>query len=172
MPAVAPMRRASGKSNTELVCSFVATAAPETVFTYADLARVLETDTDTRYKRPAICGAVRRANRRLLRDHQRELRNVPGTGFRLVPASEHIELARQRRGKADRQLARGLLTLRHVKWDEMDGNQRRAHEGTLMIMESVASAIALISRRQDRHAALIADLQRRVTEVEDTHATQ
>lgn len=160
------IRRTSGRSNADLLCELCKDAAPDTTFTYEQLADVLETDTDTAYDARMVCSVVRTANRRLLRQHQRELRNVPGLGFRLAPATEHVELAQHRRSKADRQLHRGLLTLRHVRWSEMDENHVAAHRGVLMVMEGVAAAVGMITQRQERHEEVIENLRQRVEKVE------
>jgi hypothetical protein len=58
-----------------------------------------------------------------------------------------MTLARYDKRRADAQLLRGLETLRHVRWDEMEPNVRAAHEGHLILTEAIyANQIALDQR--------------------------
>jgi len=153
--------RLSGKSNSEVICEHVADAPPDTSFSYDDLRTVLQADTTQKYSNAMICGAVRQANTRLLRLHQRELRNVRKLGFRLVPAREHMALATLRQGKADKQLRRGLLTLKNVRWHELDSNARAAHEGQLILAAAIYGQVQALRHRQDKHEQVIEERLRR-----------
>lgn len=154
--------RESGKPNSEILAEMVAEAAPDTLFTYDELRDALEEGTDTRYSNSRVAACVRDANVRLLKRYQRELRNVRGVGFRLVHAREHMALATERRFKADRQLARGLLTMRNVRWNELDDNTRAAHEGQLMLTQAVFQAVRSLEERQNEHAKAIGALSDRL----------
>ena len=149
--------RLNGKSNSEIIVDYVSAAAPDTQFSYDDLRSALEKDTTQKYTNPMICGVVRIANTKLLRLHQRELRNVRGVGWRVVPAREHMALATIRQGKADKQIRRGLLTLKNVRWSELDDNTRRAHEGQLILTSAIFAQTQALRQRQVQHEAIIAD---------------
>ena len=148
--------RTNGKSNGEVIVEFVHSATPETTFSYDELRAELQKDTRQKYDNSAVCAVVRQANLTLLRDHQRELRNVRNVGFRLVPAKEHMDLAKIRNGKADRQIRRALDSLQHVRWDEMDENSRRAHEGQLLLTAAIYAHTAALRKRQSEHERLVA----------------
>jgi hypothetical protein len=159
--------RTTGRTNSEVLAELVKEAAPGTVFSYEELRDVLEADTETRFDRPRVCAAVRRANTRILRQHQRELRVVKGSGYRLASASEHLELALGRTTRADRQIRRGLLTLNNVRWNELDPNARAAHEGQLLLTSAMYQMVSGLRRRQDRSEQVIRDVLRRVERLEN-----
>lgn len=152
------IHRPGGISNAQVIINYVAVGQPEQVYSYEELAAELSKDADREYTQKDVCQIVRKANKRLLRAHQRELYNVPNLGFRLAKASEHQHLAEIRRSKADRQIERGLLTLKNVRWEEMDENTRAAHEGTLLIMGGLNQAMQTIRKTTERHEKLIQSL--------------
>ncbi len=147
--------RSTGQSNAEVIVQYVCGVQPDTTFSYDDLRAVLEKHTTQKYANPMICSVIRQANPKLLRLHQRELRNVRNVGFRLIPAKEHSALATIRHGKADKQIRRALLTLKHVRWNEMDANTRRAHEGQLLLTSAIFSQTQAMRQRQIEHEELI-----------------
>lgn len=150
--------RPGGISNAQVVINLVSSGTPDQIYTFEELASALSAGTSRTYKNAVVCQIVRIANRRLLKDFSRELCNVPGVGFRLAKAEEHMHLAETRRTKADRQLERGLLSLKNVRWEEMDENNRQAHKGTLIIMQGMHEQMKLIQKTQDRHEKLIQSL--------------
>ena len=77
----------------------------------------------------------------------RRLQNVKNVGFKISHAYEHTILAKTDRKRANTQLEKGLDTLRHVKWNEMDDNQRMAHEGQLMCTQALKSQLDALERR-------------------------
>lgn len=166
MGKIALIRRQSGRPNSEVIVAFVRDAVPETIISYDELGRVLEEGSESRYTRAKICAAVRRANRRLLPEHHRELRNVATIGYRIVPAREHLVLGRDRQRRGERQIKRGLLTMKHVRWDELSPAERQAHLAQLMISEGLMQNIRSIEHRQDRHASLINSILDRVEKIE------
>ena len=52
--------------------------------------------------------------------------------------------------KADRQLRRGVELLQDVRWDELDENNRKAHEGTLLLMSAMYEQTRALSKRVNR----------------------
>jgi hypothetical protein len=139
--------RKDGRSNSQVVVDYVRDSEPGRLFTYDELAAALSVGSDRGFTARDVCQAVRGALLRLLREQQRRLHNVRLVGYRLAPAIEHRRLARQDHRRADVQLRRGLETLRNVRWNELDPNARLAHEGTLMLTESLYINQLALDRR-------------------------
>lgn len=129
--------RADGRSNGQVILDLVRDAEAGRLFTYEELSAALQAGTSRIYSVRHVCGIVRAVTPRMLREQQRRLHSVKLMGYRLAPAAEHMKLAHMDRRRADVQLRRGVETLRHVRWDEMDPNMRAAHEGHLMLTEAV-----------------------------------
>jgi len=147
MSARFTITRADGRSNAQVILDYVRDGVPGRLYTYEELGQVLSVGTDRSYDDKAVGGVVRQAAPRLLSEQQRRLHNVKLAGYRLAPASEHMALARHDKRRADTQIRRGVHTLRHVRWDEMDENTRRAHEGHLMITETLYAHQVALDRR-------------------------
>jgi hypothetical protein len=149
--------RPDGRSNSQVVIDHVRDGEPGRVYTYDELGAALAEGTDHIYSVDAVRAAVTASCARLLKEHQRALHNVRLVGYRLAYAKDHMGLALIRKRRADVQIKRGLQTLRHVRWDEMDENTRRAHEGHLMITESlVANQMHIEKRLQAVEQAIVA----------------
>ena len=142
------IQRADGRSNSEVVLDLVKGGEPGTVYEYEELARALEAGVNRSFSRQAVQAIVMGLYSRLLKEQGRALHCVRGTGYRLAPASLHTKLASQRRSRADKQMKRGLDTLRNVRWDELTENERMAHEGQLMIQSAIWSQVQALERRQ------------------------
>lgn len=139
--------RSDGRSNSQVVIDHVKDGEPGRVYTYAEIGLALSVGTDHNYEVGSVRGAVIGSATRLSKEYQRTLHNVRLIGYRLAYAKEHMRLALQRKSRADVQIKKGLHILRNVRWDEMDSNTRIAHEGTLMITESLyANQMALDKR--------------------------
>lgn len=147
--------RRSGKSDRQVIVEHVHAAAPGTIFEIDDIIARLSMGTGRTISKAVASAAVRSANSVLLKEHQRCLRAVRGVGYRMVAASEHKPLALERKRRADKQLQRGLEVLSHVRWDELTEEQRRAHEGTLIVVSALHSAMSSLSSRQDRLEEII-----------------
>jgi len=148
MGAAFKISRMDGRSNTRVILDFVKDKAPGTVFTYAELQEALSEGTNKKYVPSEVQSVVTSAYSRLLKEQARALHNVRNVGYRLAPASYHVVLASGRQARADKQMLRGVQTLQNVRWDEMDENQRRAHEGQLLITSALFSQMQALERRQ------------------------
>jgi hypothetical protein len=135
--------REDGRSNQQVLIDHVKDGEPGTLYTYRQLGELLGFDDRSR-----IQGVVNLSQHRLLKECNKTMTNVRGRGYRLAGASEHVGIACVRRRKADTQLRKGLHVLRHVDWDALDDESRKAHQGTLMVMSAVYSAQASMERRQ------------------------
>lgn len=147
--------RADGKSHSQVILDFVKNAPPGTVFSYEDLADVLSVGMHRTFSIPEVQRIVTSSCPRMLKEQARTLHNIRHTGYRLAPAAYHLALARDRTSKADRQMLRGVQILQNVRWDEMDANQRLAHEGQLLISGALHQQIKALERRQSTVEAAI-----------------
>lgn len=93
------------------------------LISYQAVADALELDPVT--DRTLIQQAARQAGKWLLEEQQRAIDVVPGVGYRVVEASEHLTLARRHQRKSQRSLRRGRANLDHVRRDELDDFQLR-----------------------------------------------
>ena len=125
--------RADGRSNTQVVIDLVHGAEPGRVYTYGELCAALNDGTEREYGIPAVRMIVLGSTHMLEKQHQRTLHNVRTVGYRLALAREHMGLAVVRQDRANKQMRKGLHLLQHVRWEEMDENSRRAHEGHLIL---------------------------------------
>jgi len=140
--------RADGRSNAQVVLDLVKGKPAGAVFTYEDIAVALSVGASRTYKPTEVSVIVSAAYPRLLKEQARALHNVRGVGYRLAPAAYHVVLANGRQSRADRQMLRGMQTLQNVRWDEMDSNQRLAHEGQLMITSALVRQMRALDKRQ------------------------
>lgn len=149
--------RANGKSDAEVLVDIVDKASPGDLLSYADLADQLSKGSTRQYKRPDVQGSICRAERQLAVKTQRALLNVRNEGYRVALASEHQMIAGRKKERSGKLLKRGLLVLQHVDWSSMDDNQRRAHEGQLLIMGALSQAIEGIEQRVNKIETAIAN---------------
>lgn len=157
--------RADGRSAAQVVLDYVKGGEPGRLYTYDELAEALAVGARP-YSRVEVQKTAQRLVTRLLREQQRRLHVVQGAGYRLAPASDHMSLAHTDRRRADTQLTRGLNTLRHVRFDEMDSNTRRAHEGHLMVAEALyANQVALDRRLRTVEELVTASMKAKSKEV-------
>lgn len=155
-------RRASGRSDADVLIDFLRDKEPGTVFPYEDLRAVLSAGCAKPYTARDAQGAVVRAGSKILKVIGRALHNVRMVGYRLAPAGEHNVLALARKDRADVQLGRGVETLRHVRWDELSNEARTAHEGTLLIMSSLYERQRAMESRQAKIEAVVNKLAERI----------
>lgn len=132
--------RPTGKSDAEVLASLIASANPGDLLGYDALSEALSFP-GRAYDVRSVQSAVCRAERKLATEHRRALINVRGQGYRIALASEHQLIAGRKKDRASVMLRRGLQTLQHVDWDAMDANTRKAHEGQLMVMGALHSAV-------------------------------
>ena len=139
--------REDGRSNAQVVIDLVRDGTPGTLYLYDELINALNAGSTRVYGRHDVWTVVSACTPRLLGEQSRRLRNVRLMGYQLSPASEHMTLAHRDKRRADTQLRRGLQTLRHVRWEELDDNTRRAHEGHLMLTEAIYANQMALERR-------------------------
>lgn len=149
------VNRLDGRSMTDVIMDLFKDAKPETVFDYKSIIRALNAGASKTHLVSDAQSAVQRAKGRLSRDYQRAVRNIPGKGYKIAAACEHREIAMVHKTKSDRQLSRGLQTLRNVKWSEMTPEARQAHEGTLLLVSAMYEQQEWMDRRLKKVETLI-----------------
>ena len=150
--------RADGRSNSQVLLDLFKDGEPGRVYSFGELSATLEEGTDKRYPRAVVRTVITSLYRRLLKEQCRAVHNVRNVGYRLAEAKEHGRLAHDRKRRADVQLLKGLDTLRHVRWEEMDPQARAAHEAHLMIHSALYEQQKALERRQDAVEGAIAKL--------------
>jgi hypothetical protein len=153
--------RADGRSNAEVILDLIKDAEPGRTFSYDECLAALSEGTDTVYSSRDVQRIVTSAVPRMLKEQARVLHNVRNVGYRLAPGGHHLTLANERKQKADKQMLRGLLTLQHVRWEEMSPEQRLAHEGQLLISGALYQQMQALERRQGNIEAAVRDAIRK-----------
>ena len=151
--------RPDGRSNVQVIVDLVKDGAPGTSYTFSDLISALNQDASRTYGINDVRQYATKACRRLLKEHKRTLSSVRGIGYRLAEAGEHNRMALEKKSRSDKQFALGLQLLKNVRLDEMDSNQRSAHEGSLMIMSAIHSAVTAMESRLSRIEQVISNSQ-------------
>jgi hypothetical protein len=142
--------RSNGKSDGEVLAEIVSKARPGDLISYADLSAGLGADVPGGFAVRDVQSVVARSERKLATEQKRCLLNVRGQGYRVALAGEHQTIAGRKRDRAKAHLKRGLMVLQHVDWDAMDENTRRAHEGQLMVVGALHSAMSGLDQRVTR----------------------
>jgi len=149
--------REDGRSDGQVVFDLAREAPANTTFEYPVLlATLLEgLTTDRKITRKHVYKAIAGANKLLLVQQQRYLSVVKDVGYRILAADEHsdVALSRYRRGHAE--VKRGMTILQNVRWDEMEPESRKVHEGTMLVLSGVAQAFQVMARDVSVHQQLI-----------------
>jgi hypothetical protein len=151
--------RATGESDVEIVMRLVAAFSPGQVIAHDTIRQALQDGLSTRVSMARVRGARVRAEGRMLREMARALAAVPGVGYRVAEATEHQTLAARRKRRADRQLGRGLALLKHVRWDEMSPETRKAHEAQLVMLSGLYEQQRAFELRMSRVERALARLR-------------
>jgi alkylated DNA nucleotide flippase Atl1 len=154
--------RADGRSNQQVLLDFVRDGEPGRVYPYSELAAELGKGTETTYDARSVQQVVRQSAHRLSKEQARVLRSVKTIGYRLAPASEHVALALVHTRRSEVQLRRGFEVLAHVRLDDLDANQRRMHEGHMMITGALYQQQRHLWKKQQAVETALASLTARV----------
>jgi hypothetical protein len=173
--------RSDGRSDGRVLAELVQDAPPETVFTYDDLQSALQAGlpSESLVSRARIYKAIKAANKILLDHHHRDLGVVVNVGYRILKPEEHAPTAMGRYRKGENQIKAGVLILRGADLNTMNPRDRQIHDGTMMIMSGIVSALQQSTRdirRIDRIVDTVAhgqeDLAQRVARLEARQAGQ
>lgn len=158
--------RDDGRSDRQVVLDLIGEPEPDAFYSYDVLLDELVKGTERNIERRTICAAVNAANRSLLRERKRCMIVVRGLGYRVAHANEHLPVSWDKRRKAETLIDRGIEHLRYVREEELTENERRLHEGHLLIMAGFAQALHNSTRRHEHQEAVIDQLLRRVEALE------
>lgn len=123
---MSPFEPSGDRARWQIIYDLLVKADVDETVTYEAMGTVLGLDPDE--DRHAIQMAVRRAAREHEVTDNRALDAVPNVGYRIVPAPEHLTLARRHQRKAGKSLDRGLSKVQHVDLSGLDPEMRRAFE--------------------------------------------
>lgn len=149
--------RADGKSYRDVAVELFKDQPVGAVIKYKQLTQVL--DVPERHRLNAI---VRSALRPMLKLHQRGLKCIPGIGYRVLEAKEHVNIAHKHQSKADKQMGRALMFYRGTNLSELTEAERKLHHGQYMLAEAVMAS----HRHLDKRISKIEELLRGGTTIE------
>jgi hypothetical protein len=159
--------RADGRADWKVVFDLVAAASPGTVYPYDELERALRVGIDGDVSRERIGRACRAATDRLLIEHERALQCVPGLGYRMAHARDHITLANDHRHRGHRQMERALAKTVNVRMEELTPVERNLIDGMRIVFGSFAQMLAASERRQERFERVLDEVRKQQTEMAD-----
>jgi hypothetical protein len=116
---------------------------------FTRLASVLRLSTSAD-DRTIIRGAVSAARPRLIRDHGRALIAVRGKGYRIARPGELADVAQDYRQRADRQVNRALLVVKHADTSGMTAVEYQRFEATRIIITSLHMRMNMMDERLAR----------------------
>jgi len=148
-------KREDGRSVRDVALSVLKDRSPETIVTYEELGKALELNPRNRADLGKIQMAVRDANSVLLKTYSRGVKNVPMTGYRILPAREHVVVANEHQNKATKALKRSLNFFEGANLSEMTDVERKLHQGQHMLAQALMASHEHLDRRINRIEALL-----------------
>lgn len=150
------------------------------IVTYEHLGETLRLDPDG--ERNAIQKAVHRAAKEHEQEDKRALDAVPGQGYRIVQATEHLTLAKRQQRKSNRALVKGHSKVTNV---DLTGLPTEAQAAFHTVARAFAAqidfnrrmdvrqghledAVESMATKQERSDAEIAELKRRLEKLEES----
>lgn len=130
----------------------------EHVYSLDDLAQAAGVDHNSARQ------LVYRVNGRLLKGHNRCLRNVRGAGYRIAAPNESADMARERNRRASDQLKRARAILKHTDVGKLTPMERSLHDAVASLTEAQIEANARNERRFKRQERMLAECRQSLTE--------
>jgi hypothetical protein len=143
-------KRADGYSLRDIVVNLMKDKPPDTVIPYSDLMQVLETNDPNIVRTTALA-----ANKVLLKQHQRGIKNVRNVGYRILRANEHMLAANGHQTKAERQMVKAINFFDGTNLAEMTEVERKLHLGQHMLAQATLAGFQHLTKRIDRIEALL-----------------
>ncbi|GAA2182113.1 hypothetical protein GCM10009785_19890 [Brooklawnia cerclae] len=130
--------------------------------------------------RKVIQDAVRAAGTEFLDVDRQALEAVPNVGYRIVPASEHVRLARGLQRQSSRALVRGHTVVAKVDYNALSPEVRALTEATARAFaaqiefnrrmdvrqQRLEEAVATVATKQERSDDEVAELRERLARLE------
>lgn len=131
-------QRKDGRSDGQVVFDVAIQAKPNDILRYEVLLDALQKDVNSvEFDKNRVYGAIKSANRKLLKKHSRYLAVVRGTGYKLITADEHLGIALSKKQTAQKYMLTGLEILEHTVFDELSPTQRLLHEQQMVLMKGL-----------------------------------
>lgn len=172
----------SGMSRKALVLELLRSKKVGEVITYDELAEKLGLQHPG--DRAKIQAAVHQAAPTFLKVDLQSLMAVANTGYRIVEAEKHIEIARGHQAKSTRSLARGRDQVIHVDFNEMTDEGKALAQATMTLFaaqlafnqrmdvrqRNIERAISSLTSQQKKGAdatnKALADMRARIAKME------
>jgi hypothetical protein len=156
-------KRPDGRAEWRVVFDFVENLDYGTLIPFEQLEALLETNV-----RGRTYAAVSAANRKLWGKAQRSLGVVRGAGYRVLMPEEHeLQAGSYQRG-ARRRLNNAVSVMKATDLSRMDAKKRDWMLQVTAGMVLMAQAIDHHAKRLAQHADLIADLSKRISDLENS----
>jgi len=126
------------------------------VLTYAQIGQALELDPVS--DRHAIQMSMRRAAKELEVENKHALDVVPNVGYRIVPAPEHLDLARRQQRRAGKALARGHSKVVNVDLADVEPAVRSAFQVVAQAFAMQMDMNRRLAGRQDKLEATVEEI--------------
>jgi hypothetical protein len=156
-----PFEPVGDRARWRVIYDILRGAPAGTVITYEKLAGALALDPVK--DRHAIQMSIRRASDELERKDKRAIDVERGQGYKVVPATANLGLARRHQRKAGRALARGYSKAVNVDLSGVDPEVRKA-------LEITAQAFSLQMDMNRRFAAKQSEMEQAVADITTTQA--
>jgi DNA-binding winged helix-turn-helix (wHTH) protein len=162
---------AEPKRNWERVYEVLAAAGVGAVVSWAALGAAVGKDTSQTYERQLVRALVTRAVRQLEQDHQLIVQSVRGKGYKIVPNTERLAVARRHQDRAARHVKLAHQQVSDVDLSSMTPETRRLFEATAMALSHQAQVINQTNIRQGRLEAVVDGVLQKQT-VHDQHVDE
>lgn len=130
--------RKDGRSDGQVVFDLVLNMKPNDILTYETLLEELQKDIDTvEFDRNRVYGAVKSANKKLLKKQSRYLAVIRGQGYKLITADEHLGVALNKKQTAQKYMKTGVEILEYTQFEELSPSHRIVHEQQMILMKGL-----------------------------------
>lgn len=136
--------RKDGRSDGQVVFDLALNMKPNDILTYEILLEELQKDVDTdviEFDRNRAYGAIRGANKKLLKKESRYLAVVRGKGYKLISAEEHLGVALSKKQTAQKYMQTGVEILENTIMDELSPAHKIVHEQQMLLMRGLYQKI-------------------------------
>jgi hypothetical protein len=154
-------KREDGRSQAQVIFDAIHDDAPDTMYSYADFGRLLET-TDRR----VIQQVAGRCNRLLWRDAQRSLLNVRRIGYRMLKPLEHEAQALDYQDRGRRKMRQAVQIVRATDLSALTDAERNRILRIECVLVAMGRAVDHHTKQLAAHDELIKTLSERVASLE------
>src|SRR5215510_2781809 len=161
--AIFSAKRSDGRAEWRVIFDYAEELEYGALITFPQLLALLETDDKAR-----VYQAVNTANRKLWGEAQRSLAVVRGEGYRVLMPEEHELQANNYKRGAKRRLNNAVSVMKATDLSRIaDAKKRDWVLNVTAGMVLMSSAIDYHSKRLAQHDNLIAELSKRITDLEE-----